>query len=426
MTKSTNIQQEALSVPKGYKNSPLGIIPEEWEVKRLGDISTQLGNFSFSRAQLTDKTQRLRYIHYGDIHLMSDRDNVDLKKDELPFLLDGLIEKRKVENQDFPLLKDGDIIFADASEDYEGIGNCWEVLNTNGHEIVSGLHTIPIRCEKEYVTVGFGRYIFKNRKSSTALRVIAHGTKVYSLSYRNMAKLNITLPSLPEQQKIAEILSTWDVAIEKQNALIEQLELRKRGLMQQLLTGKLRLRNASGEKFKEEWRKVRLGKILDYELPTPYLVKDSIYNDSFDIPVLTAGKTFILGYTNEKDGIYSKVPVIIFDDFTTDTKYVDFPFKAKSSAMKILKCRENANIKFVYEAMQIIKYVVGGHERHWISKFAHISIPLPSLAEQTAIAEVLSTVDREIEIEKQKLAALQNQKKGLMQVLLSGRKRVKI
>ena len=122
MTETTNILHDKANLPEGYKNSPLGAIPKEWEVKKLGDISTQLGNFSFSRAQLTDKTQRLRYIHYGDIHVMSERDNVDLRKDDLPFLLDGLIDNTKIENQNFPLLQDGDVIFVDASEDYEGIG----------------------------------------------------------------------------------------------------------------------------------------------------------------------------------------------------------------------------------------------------------------------------------------------------------------
>ncbi len=425
MTKSTNIQQEALSVPKGYKNSPLGIIPEEWEVKRLGDISTQLGNFSFSRAQLTDNTQRLRYIHYGDIHLMSDRDNVDLKKDELPFLLDGLIEKRKVENQDFPLLKDGDIIFADASEDYEGIGNCWEVLNTNGHDIISGLHTIPIRCKKEYVAVGFGRYIFKNRKSSTALRVIAHGTKVYSLSYRNMAKLNITLPSLPEQQKIAEILSTWDVTIEKQNALIEQLELRKRGLMQQLLTGKLRLRNASEEKFKEEWKKVRLGKVGEICYGTR-IVQSRSEKGEYDV-YGGGGKTFTTTSYNRED-------CLIISRFAMSENCVRFVkgrFFLNDSGLSVKAYAEISQMFLDYilisMAGKIYKLSAGGAQQNLnIKSFQKMVFFIPSLSEQTAIAEVLSTADREIEIEKQKLATLQNQKKGLMQVLLSGKVRVKI
>jgi type I restriction enzyme S subunit len=191
--------------------------------------------------------------------------------------------------------------------------------------------------------------------------------------------------------------------------------------MQQLLTGKKRLKG-----FEGTWQTVELVDILDYEQPTPYLVNSTLYDNKYSIPVLTAGKTFILGYTNENRGIYHKqLPVIIFDDFTTDIKFVDFPFKAKSSAMKILLPKENVNITFVYAAMQQIKYAIGGHERHWISKYSYLIISLPPIEEQTAIAEVLSAADKEINLAKKKLVGLKEQKKGLMQMLLTGKKRVK-
>jgi len=105
------------------------------------------------------------------------------------------------------------------------------------------------------------------------------------------------------------------------------------------------------------------------------------YDDKYATPVLTAGKTFILGYTNEKDGIFNKnLPVIIFDDFTTSIKFVDFPFKVKSSAMKILHTKKNrVDIKFLYYAMQKIKFVNNEHKRYWISEYSKIKIPLPSI-----------------------------------------------
>jgi type I restriction enzyme S subunit len=404
MTKSTNIQQDT-DVPNGYKKTPLGVIPKEWEVKRLGDISTINSGGTPSREKAEYWGGSIPWITTSLLNYPT-----------ITFAEEFITEKG-LANSSTRMLNKGTLLMAMYGEG-QTRGKVSQLLIDA---------TTNQACASIEVSNGLTDFIFYALNSKyEKIRSLSNDGGQKNLSLGLIKKIQIALPTLPEQQKIAEILSTWDMAIEKQNALIEQLELRKCGLMQQLLTGKSRLRKASGERFKGEWKKARLGKILDYEQPTPYLVKDSIYNDSFDIPVLTAGKTFILGYTNEKNGIYNKVPVIIFDDFTTDTKYVDFPFKAKSSAMKILKCKENTNIKFVYEAMQMIKYVVGGHERHWISKFAHISIPLPSLAEQTAIAEVLSTVDREIEIEKQKLAALQNQKKGLMQVLLSGKIRVKI
>lgn len=167
-----------------------------------------------------------------------------------------------------------------------------------------------------------------------------------------------------------------------------------------------------------EWEARTLGSLLDYQQPTAYLVSDTNYSDTYKTPVLTAGKTFILGYTNEQHGIFSEnLPVIIFDDFTTATQFVDFPFKAKSSAMKILQAKNGVNIQFVYEAMQMISYEVGTHERHWISTFAPMSILAPKPKEQKIIADCLASLDERITLEAQKLDTLKTHKKGLMQQL---------
>ena len=166
------------------------------------------------------------------------------------------------------------------------------------------------------------------------------------------------------------------------------------------------------------WEEKTLDKCLDYQQPTAYLVSDTKYSDAYKTPVLTAGKTFILGYTNEQHGIFSdNLPVIIFDDFTTATQFVDFPFKAKSSAMKILQAKNGANIQFMYEIMQMIAYEVGGHERHWISKFAPMSILIPHPIEQQKIADCLSSIDELVAAQTQKLDTLKTHKKGLMQQL---------
>ncbi|MFM2176366.1 MAG: hypothetical protein RL015_464 [Verrucomicrobiota bacterium] len=168
----------------------------------------------------------------------------------------------------------------------------------------------------------------------------------------------------------------------------------------------------------KDWEMTPLEKCLDYQQPTPYLVKDDRYNPAFKTPVLTAGKTFILGYTNEEYGIFSEgLPVIIFDDFTTATQFVDFPFKAKSSAMKILEAKNGADIKFMYEALQNVAFEVGAHERHWISTFAPMLVPIPQPAEQLKIAECLSSVDELMAAQARKVDALKTHKKGLMQQL---------
>ncbi|MCF6225624.1 MAG: restriction endonuclease subunit S [Xanthomonadales bacterium] len=166
------------------------------------------------------------------------------------------------------------------------------------------------------------------------------------------------------------------------------------------------------------WELKSLGNCLDYLQPTKYLVKSTAYSDEYKTPVLTAGKTFILGYTDETQGVFSDgLPVIIFDDFTTATQFVDFPFKAKSSAMKILLAKKGFNIKFVYEAMRTMEYEVGVHKRHWISIFTKLNIPTPKPKEQQKIADCLSSLDELITLQTQKRDALKAHKKGLMQQL---------
>ena len=152
-----------------------------------------------------------------------------------------------------------------------------------------------------------------------------------------------------------------------------------------------------------EWREI--GTVLDYEQPTKYLVSSKDYSDDFATPVLTAGKTFILGYTSETDGIYpasAENPVIIFDDFTTDFKWVDFPFKAKSSGMKMLTAADEnlATIRYAYYAMQMISFSPLDHKRHWISEYSHFEIPVPPIEVQREIVRILdSFAELEAELE---------------------------
>ncbi|MBQ3269028.1 MAG: restriction endonuclease subunit S [Clostridia bacterium] len=141
-----------------------------------------------------------------------------------------------------------------------------------------------------------------------------------------------------------------------------------------------------------------LGDLLSYEQPTPYIVESTDYNDKYDTPVLTAGKSFILGYTNEQTGIYDKLPVIIFDDFTTASRYVNFPFKVKSSAMKILTANMDIVLpKYIYYRMQIIQFDHSTHKRYWIQQYSKIKVAIPPLEEQQRIVarieELFSQLD---------------------------------
>lgn len=149
-------------------------------------------------------------------------------------------------------------------------------------------------------------------------------------------------------------------------------------------------------------QKVKIDDVLKYEQPTKYIVESENYNNDFKTPVLTAGKSFVLGYTNEVEGIFNDVPAIIFDDFTTAFHYVDFPFKVKSSAMKILKVvKGKADLKYLFYKMQTISIDKDLHKRYWISKYSQIQIPLPDLSTQKKIAKILDKADELRQYNKQ-------------------------
>ncbi len=185
--------------------------------------------------------------------------------------------------------------------------------------------------------------------------------------------------------------------------------------------------NLTGERYREvevyknvKWEMVELGEVLEYEQPTKYIVESVNYDNSFKTPVLTAGKTFILGYTNETEGIMpaDKLPVIIFDDFTTAIKFVDFPFKVKSSAMKILHTNQKrADAKFLFQVMKTIEFRHDEHKRYWISEFSKIKIPLPPIEVQKEIVEQIEVKQNAINHAKEIIKNLERERRYFGQEL---------
>ncbi|WP_100999384.1 restriction endonuclease subunit S [Helicobacter pylori] len=258
-------------------------------------------------------------------------------------------------------------------------------------------------------------YAYSNVKWNTEHTTIL---RLYNDNFKNTL---IPLPPLNEQIAIADILSGLDNYLHALDSLILKKESVKKALSFELLSQRKRLKG-----FNQAWQKVRLGDILSYEQPTKYLVATTQYLQKGFTPILTAGKTFILGYTNDKHGIYTNIPVIIFDDFTTDSKMVNFPFKVKSSAIKILSLRDNnqADLKYIYEKLTLLKHQVTDHKRYWIDEFSNFEIPLPPLNEQIAIADILSALDKEIASLKNKKRQFENIKKALNHDLMSAKIRV--
>ena len=253
-------------------------------------------------------------------------------------------------------------------------------------------------------------------KMTPRIRATQSTTTLPIINKSEFEKIEIIVPCKQEQQKIASFLSSVDAKLEqlgKKKVLLEQY---KKGIMQKLFNQKIRFKDEQGNAY-PNWEERRLGDVLDYKQPTEYLVENSVYDDGHKTPVLTAGKTFLLGYTNEKTGIFiDKLPTIIFDDFTTAFKYVDFPFKAKSSAMKILIPKsECVNMKFVYEAMKRVRFPLGEHKRYWISEYQREKISYPNKEEQQKIADFLSAIDQKINLTDTQIKQARKFKKGLLQ-----------
>ena len=178
--------------------------------------------------------------------------------------------------------------------------------------------------------------------------------------------------------------------------------------------------------IREDWVEGKLEDLLNYIQPTNYIVESTAYNDNYKTPVLTAGKTFILGYTDEENNIFTALPVIIFDDFTTATKYVNFKFKVKSSAMKILvPTSDMVNVKYVYYHMQTIRQNVDTHKRYWISIFSKLDITIAPLAEQKAIVarieELFSELDSGIESLKKAKEQLEIYRQAVLKAAFEGK-----
>lgn len=390
----------------GYKQTEIGVIPEDWDIGSLKEAFQRLDT------GVSVNSDESAYSDYYVLKTSAVRNGIVNVKEAKP-----------VVRADYPRLKcpvkKGSIIISRMNTP-SMVGECGfseeEASNTFLPDRLWQVE--PTASDYDFRWLN---YLLNTEKYNAAIRATATGT---SNSMKNIAKdrlleISIPKPTLPEQQRIAEALSDMDELIASLEKLIAKKKAIKQGAMQELLTGKRRLPGFSGE-----WERVELGEILDYEQPTKYIVQTTDYAIN-GTPVLTAGKTFVLGYTNENDGIFKHTPTILFDDFLTVSRYVDFPFKVKSSAVKLLRAkRPEDNLKLIYELMQMIDFQVVDHQRHWISQYSHIYIQIPNGEEQAAISRVLSNMDSEIQWLEGKLEKTKQIKHGMMQQLLTGKIRL--
>lgn len=165
----------------------------------------------------------------------------------------------------------------------------------------------------------------------------------------------------------------------------------------------------------EHTESFEINQLLAYEQPTTYIVANDEYStDTTLIPVLTANKGFVLGYTDEEFGVYQKGECIIFDDFTMDAKYVSFPFKVKSSAIKILTAKSCVNLRFMFEYLSYLELKSEEHKRHYISEIASLIIEIPLLKRQNEIAFLMTSLDNKLTLEENVKVRYEDEKQYLL------------
>ena len=402
-------------IPQGYKDSPLGIIPKEWEVKRIGDFGKVVTGSTPPTNDLENYGSLYKFVGPVDITEKKYIGKTEKSLSKKGFSLSRCMPKRSV-------------LFTCIGST---IGKC-AIAN---EDLTSNQQINAIICDTDH-SPEYLYYELSNR--SNRIRQIAAEQAVPIINKSTFENFKIICPPLSEQEIIANVLSLWDIAIEKQSELIEKLTLRKRALMQQLLTGKTRLpgysrkwkrmdiktfakevsiRNNSGNKYT-----VLSCTKYDGLVPSLEYFGKQIYSNDLSTYKIVPLNHFVyatnhieegsIGYqSNYGNGLISPMYTV----FSTNKNFVDDTF-----LFAILKSH---HLIYLYQSMMEGSINRRGGLR-WDS-FSTIKIDLPSLDEQKAISVFLHDMDKEIELANKKLANLKSQKRGLMQQLLTGKKRIK-
>jgi len=423
--------EQIQQIKSGYKQTEIGIIPEDWGLISFRDAFSFLSTASYSRADL-ENNGNLFYIHYGDIHTKW-KYFLDLKKNSLPS-----ISPDKLKN--YSLVCEGDLIIADASEDYAGICKSVEIKNIGSKKIISGLHTFLLRSKNGVFENGFKGYINFNKLVKNQFDRLATGLKVYGVSKGNLKVVLIPYPKNPEEQKeIAQVLSGTDSLIESLNKLILKKRNIKQGVMQELLTGKKRL---SG--FEGEWEEKKLRNISEmFSGGTPSSKVLEYYGGEIpwiSIADMTLSGKYISqteknlsekGLQNSSARMFSKNTLFLAMYASIGKCCISTMDASTSQAILGIKTNLSLDMVFLYYYFLYFKESIANQGQQGTQSNLNkgmvqdLIIYLPKdPKEQEAIAKVLSDVDLEIEDLKRKRNKYQKLKIGMMQELLSGRIRL--
>ncbi len=297
---------------------------------------------------------------------------------------------------------------------------CGNVAQVNRADIALAQRIIKYRGQSNIVDNTYLKYYLLSPEFQNILNTKSSGGTVKGIKGSILHQQEIKYPKYEEQFKIGSYFNNLDDLITLHQQKITLLTKLKKAMLEKMFPKKgtvIPEFRFSG--FANAWEQRKLGDIFKYEQPQAYIVESTEYDDRFQIPVLTAGQSFVLGYTDEDFGIKNanpRNPVVIFDDFTTSSHYVDFPFKVKSSAMKLLSLVNGKDdIHCAYNVLQNIGYEPVSHERHWISTFAKFNVYMPqNSAEQKCIGDYFANLDRLITLHQRKIDMLKKLKSAFL------------
>jgi type I restriction enzyme S subunit len=396
---------------------------DDWEKKRYGDIFSFRTTNSYSRENLNYIEGKVKNIHYGDIHTKFNT-LFDIEKESVPFI-NSQIKLNGTSNDNYCQV--GDLIIADASEDYEDVGKCIEMVNLNSEKVLAGLHTILARPDLHKMSIGFNGYLMKSEKIRLQIKTIAQGSKVLSISTGRLSDLNLIIPAVTEQQKIASFLTVVDDKLQALKKKKELLEQYKNGVMQKIFSQKLCFKDEKGKDF-PEWEKKK-GKDIFYSY--------SNKNHNGDLPVLSASQEFGILLRDENgiqiqssENSIKSYKIVEKGDFVISLRSFQGGIEYSnlkgicSPAYTILKPKipiVDDFFKYYFKKEDFIerlsKTVVGIRDGKQISydAFGGLKLSVPSTKEQTKIVNFLSAIDEKINHCQMQIEKTELWKKGLLQ-----------
>ena len=385
----------------------------EWEVKTLGKIMDFKVTNSFSRENLNYEYGKVKNIHYGDIHTKF-QTLFDINYESVPFINEE-IDISRISEENY--CKNGDVIFADASEDLNDVGKSIEIININEERLLSGLHTLLARPKKDIFHLGFSGYLFKSNSVRTQIQKESQGSKVLSISVGRISKIELSFPSVEEQKKISSFLALLDERIQTQSKIINDLKTLKIATAKKIFSGELRFKDDNGNDF-SEWEEDCLENVCDIKKGEQFNKED--LNEIGLYPCLNGGIS-PSGFSEKYNTDENTITISEGGNSCGFVNFMKTKFWLGGHCYKILLFKK-ISLMYFYQLLKfneqnVMNLRVGsGLPNIQMKSLKRFTIKIStSESEHNKIANFLSAIDSKIDIESQLLQKLEEQKKFLLQ-----------